>query len=219
MNDDEYRQTLHDIQTAVSEIEASRNKLQELKDRKADIFNAMDRLLTDALSLPDPDRKWDAEFQPLRYNVHFRLTTGKTREVHHYSGTSEIHADKIGFFFTSGAYPGWKVRDYNNTYGNYSSWTDQSMLLIIDYAEDIIDKARTRMKLKKYRDKYDLNPLIDTLHSLSVLRGDTYMVRAGTPPVKIDGINPIDPITGKVRKQRGSHKINIPFKIKSVVVV
>ena len=84
--------------------------------------------------------------------------------------------------------------------------------MIVDYAEEIIAKAKERMKLTKYNTQYDLALLIDTLYSLAEMRGTSYLVREGTPPRK--GLPGVDPMTGQIKKVRGSaQKLNVGFKI------
>lgn len=209
MTDIEYRQFLWDLLHAAKEMDGKRQSVKNLEERKKEIYSKITAFLKDAIDAEKMGYDHsDPAGRKYKYSINFRISVGP---LHKYS--------KMGFFFH--ANHGWsnfRVKDYDNTYRGIDTGPS-NIFLVMDYAEDIIDKCRTRMKLSKYNSKYDLGPLIDVLHTFSVLRGNKYMAREGRPPLKYRADRPVDPITGKEIKVIGSaKKFMVPFKIKSVTI-
>lgn len=210
LTDKEYEKFLWDLLQSAKKVDGNRKEYRRLEETKRDVHGKITGFLKNALDSEQMGYEYsDLEGRKFRYNVNFRIpvsTTGNNRYK------------RLGFFFD--AAHGWsnfRVKDYSRCYHSDTTGPD-GIFLIIDYAEEIIDKARDRMKLTKYKSKYNLSPLIDVLHTLSVLRGNTYFIREGTPPKKFSAKVAVDPVTGKKLKIRASSVFKAPFKIKKVTI-
>jgi len=205
LTNEEYKQVLRDILEEAKRLNDRKEQIKHLKDRISDIEYKTYQFLLDGIT---PRGKVDKdEIDKYCYNVSFRIPVTKTIMGRTFTKT-------IGFFFDvySPDIVDTRVHDYDNLYPYNSG--HKNILLIMDFSEDIIAKCKQRMKLTKYNSKYNLSLLIDTLYTLSIIRGNKYFYRDGVPPVK--KVPGVDRMTGKKKKVRGSAGLNVGFKIAKV---
>lgn len=205
LTDEEYKEALRNIIQSAIDLDQRKTDIKKLEAKIYEIEQKTYEYLIDGL---DPLKRGfsenDRDKDKYYYNVSFRIDE-----------PTQAMPKTIGFFFDVNEFCiGTRVADYDNLYHS-STLGYQCIYLFMDFAEDIIDRAKARMKLSKYNSKYDLSYLIDTMYTLSTIRGDKYFVREGTPPEK--DLPGTDRMTGKEKVVRGSSsKLNVGFKILSV---
>jgi len=197
----EFEEGMRYLIRATTELVTLRKKSEDLEERKREIFDKLHEYVKDSINpyySKDAPRPYNRKYL---YSVSFRIPV------------EERKGSSIGFFFNT--YSGGTramAKDYRRLYSNKFTGP-HNVFLIADFAEEIISKARKRMKLSKYTSKYDLSHLIDTLHSLIVIRGNNYFVRDATPPAKYIPNLQVDPVTGEKRKASKAKTLYVPFSI------
>jgi hypothetical protein len=152
-----------------------------------------------------------------KYAIGYDSTYSDTKQYqYHISFRLPVEEDidhQIGFFFqVTHDYCNTYVKDYDGYYNKKEMGAGQ-IYMFIDYAEELLEKTTTRMKLTKYTDEYDLTLLIEGLKLLRKLRGDMYTIREGSPRPQYSADVRVDPLTGKPKKIRGTAEVNMPFRV------